>query len=121
MLTKKINFDNKFSKFSDYWSPKIIAEMNNYQFKLVKIKGDFVWHNHKYTDETFIVLEGEMSIKFKSNEVHLSKGEMYVIPKGTEHKPYAKDECRILIIEPEGVVNTGDEKGELTVNENNWI
>ena len=121
MLPKKINFDNKFLKFSDYWSPKIIAEMNNYQFKLVKIKGDFVWHNHKHTDETFIVLEGKMSIKFIDTEVHLSKGEMYVIPKGIEHKPYAEDECKILIIEPEGVINTGDKKGELTVNENSWI
>ena len=121
MLPKKINFNNKFLKFSDYWSPKIIAEMNNYQFKLVKIKGEFVWHSHKDTDETFIVIEGEMNIKFRNNTVHLSKGEMYVIPKGIEHKPYSENECKILIIEPEGVINTGEKKGKMTADENIWI
>tara|TARA_Y100001970_G_scaffold23435_1_gene27562 strand:- start:41182 stop:41547 length:366 start_codon:yes stop_codon:yes gene_type:complete len=121
MLPEKINFNNKFLKFSDYWSPKIIAEMNNYQFKLVKIKGEFVWHSHKDTDETFIVIEGEMNIKFRNNTVHLSKGEMYVIPKGIEHKPYSENECKILIIEPEGVINTGEKKGKMTADENIWI
>ena len=121
MLPEKINFNNKFLKFFNYWSPKIIAEMNNYQFKLVKIKGEFVWHSHKDTDETFIVIEGEMNIKFRNNTVHLSKGEMYVIPKGIEHKPYSENECKILIIEPEGVINTGEKKGKMTADENIWI
>ncbi len=121
MLPEKINFNNKFLKFFNYWSPKIIAEMNNYQFKLVKIKGEFVWHSHKDTDETFIVIEGEMNIKFRNNTVHLSKGEMYVVPKGIEHKPYSENECKILIIEPEGVINTGEKKGKMTADENIWI
>ena len=121
MVSKKINFKEKYSLFNEHWSPRIIAEMNDYQFKLVKIKGEFVWHNHKHTDETFIVLEGEMKIKFKDSEVKLSEGELYVIPKGIEHKPYADNECKILVIEPRGVVNTGDAEGELTIHEDMWI
>tara|TARA_B100001989_G_scaffold250380_1_gene227392 strand:+ start:535 stop:933 length:399 start_codon:yes stop_codon:yes gene_type:complete len=121
MYSKKVNLKEKFSKFSEYWSPKIIAEMNDYQFKVVKIKGEFIWHNHTDTDETFLVIEGEMIIKFKDNKVKLSKGEMYVVPKGVEHKPYAEKECKILIIEPKGVINTGDAGGDLTVDKETWI
>ena len=121
MLSKKINFKNKYSKFTKYWSPRIIAEMNDYQFKLAKIKGEFIWHDHKHTDETFIVIEGEMSLKFRNYEVKLSKGEMYVVPKGVEHKPCAENECKILVIEPKGVINTGDSGGKLTINEEIWI
>jgi len=117
----KINLREKLDKFSDHWSPKVIAEMNDYQFKLVKIKGDFVWHNHADTDETFIVIEGEMKIEFEDKTVGLSEGEMYVIPKGVEHKPYAEDECKIMIIEPRGVVNTGDTEGDLTASNDVWI
>ena len=83
----KINLREKLEKFSDHWSPKVIAEMNDYQFKLVKIEGEFVWHNHTDTDETFIVIEGEMKIEFEDNTVALKEGEMYVVPKGVEHKP----------------------------------
>ena len=120
-LPNKINLREKLSKFSDYWSPKIIAEMNDYQFKLVKIKGNFVWHDHKDTDEVFIVIEGEMSVEFKDRTVELSKGEMFVIPKGVEHKPYSENECKIMIVEPVGVVNTGDSGGELTADNDAWI
>ena len=120
-LPNKINLREKLSKFSDYWSPKIIAEMNDYQFKLVKIKGDFVWHEHKDTDEVFIVIEGEMSIEFKDRTVELSEGEMFVVPKGVEHKPYSENECKIMIVEPVGVVNTGDSSGELTADNDTWI
>ena len=95
--------------------------MNDYQFKVVKIKGEFIWHNHTDTDETFLVIEGEMIIKFKDNKVKLSKGEMYVVPRGVEHKPYAEEECKILIIEPKGVINTGDAGGDLTVDKETWI
>lgn len=116
-----INLSEKLSKFTDHWSPKVIGEMNDYQFKLVKIQGDFVWHNHKDTDEVFIVLEGEMVIAFRDGEVKLSKGEMYVVPKGAEHKPYAEKECHVMIVEPIGVVNTGETKGELTAENNVWI
>ena len=121
MLSKKINLKEKLSKFTKHWSPRIIAEMNDYQFKLAKIKGEFVWHDHKHTDETFIVIEGEMLLKFRDSEVKLSQGEMYVVPKGIEHKPYAEKECKILVIEPRGVVNTGDTGGALTINEDMWI
>ena len=121
MLPKKINLKEKYSQFTKHWSPRIIAEMNDYQFKLAKIKGQFVWHNHKDTDETFIVIEGEMILKFRDSEVKLSAGEMYVVPKGVEHKPCAKKECKILVVEPRGVINTGDTGGRLTINEEMWI
>ncbi len=107
--------------FSDHWSPKIIAEMNNYQIKLVKIKGDFVWHNHQGTDEVFIVIEGKMKIEFENETVELNEGEMYVVPKGVEHKPRAETECKIMLIEPRGVVNTGNTEGELTASGDVWI
>ena len=121
MLSNKINFKEKYSKFTKHWSPRVIAEMNDYQFKLAKIKGEFVWHDHKYTDETFIVIEGEMILKFRDNSVRLTKGEMYVVPKGVEHKPSAENECKILVIEPKGVINTGDTGGDLTIIEDIWI
>ena len=117
----KINLREKLEKFSDHWSPKVIAEMNDYQFKLVKIKGEFVWHNHTDTDETFIVIEGEMKIEFEDKTVVLREGEMYVVPKGVDHKPYAEEECKIMIIEPRGVVNTGDIEGDLTASNDVWI
>ena len=117
----KINLRDKLEKFSDHWSPKVIAEMNDYQFKLVKIKGDFVWHNHADTDETFIVIEGQMKIEFEDKTVELREGEMYVVPKGVEHKPYAEVECKVMIIEPRGVVNTGDTEGDLTASNDVWI
>ncbi len=121
MLPEKINLKDKLSKFSKHWSPRIIAEMNNYQFKVAKIKGEFIWHDHKDTDETFIVIEGNMTIKFRDSEIRLSEGEMYVVPKGIEHKPYADNECKILVIEPKGVINTGDAGGELTIDKEMWI
>ncbi len=118
---KKINLKEKLSKFSDHWSPKIIAEMNDYQFKLVKIKGDFVWHNHDDTDEVFIVLEGEMMIEFKDETVELKEGEIFVVPKGVEHKPYSEKECKIMLVEPKGVVNTGDAGSDITAQNDVWI
>ena len=121
MLPDKINLKEKYSKFTKYWSPRIIAEMNDYQFKLAKIKGEFIWHNHKHTDETFIVLEGKMTLKFRNGYVNLNEGEMYVVPKGVDHKPCAKNECKILVIEPRGVINTGNAGGELTINEEQWV
>ena len=118
---EKINLKEKLSKFSDHWSPKIIAEMNDYQFKLVKIKGDFVWHNHADTDEAFIVVEGKMKIEFENETVELNEGEMYVVPKGVEHKPFAEDECKIMLVEPRGVVNTGNTEGDLTALTDAWV
>ena len=118
---KIINLKEKLSKFSDHWSPKIIAEMNDYQFKLVKIKGDFVWHNHADTDEVFIVVEGKMKIEFENETVELNEGEMYVVAKGVEHKPFAEDECKIMLVEPRGVVNTGNTEGDLTASNDVWV
>lgn len=116
-----INLAEKFALFAEPWKPRVIAEMNDYQFKLAKLKGDFVWHDHKDTDETFIVLEGTLRIDFRDGHVTIARGEMYVVPKGVEHKPYAEEEVRVLLIEPRGVRNTGDEDGELTAENDVWI
>ena len=122
MTYQSINFEDKLSLFSEHWTPKVIAEMNDYQFKIVKIEGDFVWHSHADTDETFIVLEGQLRIDFRDGHVTLSAGEMYVVPKGKEHKPYAEKEVKMLLIEPQGVLNTGDvEANEITAANDVWI
>ena len=105
----------------DFWTPKVISEMNQYQFKLVKVQGDFVWHSHHDTDETFIVLQGTLNIEFRDRTIQIQEGEMYVVSKGEEHKPHAIDECHILLIEPKGVVNTGEERSNLTAPNNEWI
>ncbi|MDX7986492.1 cupin domain-containing protein [Xenorhabdus sp. 12] len=120
-MYQPINLENKLSLFTEHWQPKIIAEMNDYQFKVVKMLGDFVWHTHPETDEVFIVLEGALRIDFRDGEVLINAGEMYVVPKGIEHKPYASAEAKIMLIEPRGVVNTGDEGGELTAKNDVWI
>ena len=121
MKYQPLNFKEKLSLFDEHWTPKVIAEVNDYQFKIVKIKGDFVWHDHKDTDETFIVLEGKLRIDFRDGEVELSEGEMFVIPKGVEHKPYAEEEVKMLLIEPRGVKNTGEEDGDWTAENDVWI
>jgi len=118
---ENINLKEKLSKFSDHWSPKVIAEMNDYQFKLVKIEGDFVWHHHEDTDEVFIVIEGKMKIEFENETVELNEGDMYVVPKGVEHKPSAENECKVMLVEPRGVVNTGNTEGDLTAYNDIWI
>ena len=118
---KKINLEDKLSKFSEHWSPKVIAEMNDYQFKLVKIEGEFVWHDHPDTDEVFIVIEGTMQIEFEDRTIELNEGEMLVVPKGVRHKPYAEEECKVMLVEPRGVVNTGDAEGDLTAPNDDWI
>jgi mannose-6-phosphate isomerase-like protein (cupin superfamily) len=100
---------------------RVIAEMNDYQFKLVKLLGDFVWHDHKNTDEVFLVLSGEMEIGFRDRAVHLKAGELFVVPKGVEHITRAATECHALLIEPRGVVNTGDAGGSLTAQNDKWI
>lgn len=117
----KVNFAEKFTKFSDLWSPRVIAEMNDYQFKLVKVKGEFTWHNHNHTDEVFIVIQGCLTIKFEDHDVELNAGEMYVVPKGVKHKPCAVEECQILLVEPRGVINTGEADSELTAENDIWI
>ena len=121
MNYQSINFSEKLKIFSDLWQPRVLAEMNDYQFKLVKIKGEFVWHKHDDTDEVFIVLEGEMEIEFRDGSVEMKAGEMFVIPKKVEHKPVADNECKILLVETRGLVNTGDSSGELTAENDVWI
>ena len=116
-----INLKQKLGKFSDHWSPKVIAELNDYQFKLVKIQGEFVWHNHPDTDEVFIVIEGCLKIEFAEETVELNAGEMYVVPKGVQHKPYAEEECKVMLVEPKGVVNTGEAESDLTASNDVWI
>lgn len=120
MTNDAINLAQKLATFSEHWSPRVIAEMNDYQFKLVKLEGEFVWHAHADTDETFIVIAGEMQIGFRDRDVILKAGEMYVVPKGVEHITRAACECSALIIEPRGVVNTGEAGSALTAQNDVW-
>ena len=108
MNIQAINFVDKLALIKDHWQPRVISELNDYQFKLAKLQGDFVWHSHAETDEAFIVLNGELCIEFRDSTVTLKAGEMAVVPKGVEHKPYAKEEVHLLLVEPRGVINTGD-------------
>ena len=117
----KVNFREKLSKFSEQWTPKVIAEMNEYQFKLVKIEGEFVWHEHPDTDEAFIVIEGSMRIDFDDgSSVELDEGEMYVVPRGVRHRPCGASEGRVLLVEPRGGVTTGEADSELTAPNDEW-
>ena len=120
-MKKPINLQSKFELFTEHWSPKVIAEMNDYQFKVVKINGEFIWHEHKDTDEVFIVIEGSMGIEFKDRIVELNSGEMIVVQRAEKHKPFSTKECKVLIIEPRGVINTGDSDGDLTSDNDIWI
>jgi mannose-6-phosphate isomerase-like protein (cupin superfamily) len=121
MQAQALNLQQKLKLIDDVWSPRVIAEMNDYQFKLVKVEGDFVWHDHPDTDETFIVLEGSLRIDFRDSHVMVNAGEMYVVAAGVEHRPSAEAEVSILLIEPRGVVNTGASGGELTAEGDQWI
>ncbi|ASY55516.1 cupin domain-containing protein [Sinorhizobium sp. CCBAU 05631] len=116
-----LNFAEKLTKFADQWQPRVIAELNDYQFKIVRIEGDFIWHDHPETDEAFIVLDGTLRIDFRDGSVTLGAGEMYIVPKGVEHKPYAASEVKMLLIEPRGTVNTGQSGGERTAANDMWI
>ena len=108
MTPTPINLHDKLSQFSEQWLPKIIAEMDGFHFKLAKLEGDFVWHSHPDTDEAFFVIEGRLRIDFRDGAVTLNSGEMLVVPKGDEHKPFAESECHVMIFVREGTVNTGD-------------
>ena len=121
MEYQPINLANKLSLFSEHWLPKIVAQMNDYHFKVVKVQGEFVWHNHSETDEVFVILKGQLEIQFRDGTVNLNEGEMYVVPRGVEHKPIAVEECQILLIEPAGLVNTGDAHSEVTAPNDVWI
>jgi mannose-6-phosphate isomerase-like protein (cupin superfamily) len=116
-----INLANKFATFTEQWQPRVVAEMNDYQFKIVKLEGDFIWHDHQDTDETFIVIDGTLRIDFRDGAVDVSAGEMFVVPKGVEHKPYAEHEVKLMLIEPRGVRNTGDAGGARTAENDVWV
>jgi mannose-6-phosphate isomerase-like protein (cupin superfamily) len=120
-MHQAINLAEKLTKITDQWQPRVVAELNDYQFKLVTIEGDFVWHSHADTDEAFIVVEGELRIDFRDGAVTLGPGEMYIVKKGVEHKPYAAHEVKMMLIEPKGVTNTGDAGGERTAPNDIWI
>jgi mannose-6-phosphate isomerase-like protein (cupin superfamily) len=120
MKGEPVNFAEKLSRFSAHWSPRVVAEMNDVQFKLVKFQGEFVWHAHPETDEAFIVLAGEMEVGFRERTVAVQAGEMLVVPKGVEHITRAAAECQALVVEPRGVVNTGEAGGSLTAQNDVW-
>lgn len=116
-----INLQEKLSKFTEHWSPKIIAQMNDYHLKLAKVQGEFVWHAHPETDEVFLVVKGKLDIHFRDGKVSLNESALYVVPKGVDHKPVAEAECHILLIEPAGTVNTGDVVDDKTAPNDIWI
>ena len=121
MKYQPINFEAKLLKFSGQWSPKIIAQLNDYHFKLAKVQGEFIWHDHPETDEVFIIVKGHLDILFRDGKISLKEGEMFVVPKGVEHKPVAESECHILLIEPAGTVNTGNSTDVKAAPNDIWI
>jgi mannose-6-phosphate isomerase-like protein (cupin superfamily) len=121
MSPAPINLFAKLDLITDQWSPRIVAQMNDYHFKLAKIEGEFVWHSHADTDEVFMVLSGRMEIALPDETVALQSGDLFVVPKGVQHKPSARSECHILMVEPFGTINTGDAGGERTLTQDVWI
>jgi mannose-6-phosphate isomerase-like protein (cupin superfamily) len=122
MTVEKINLSQKFAKLpaGDY-AVRLVAKMNNYDFKIVKFKGDFIWHSHPETDETFIIMEGTLVMNFRDHKVEVRAGEMIVIPKGVEHKPSSENGYKALLIEPEGVPNTGNVRSDITIEKLEWV
>ena len=116
-----VNLADKFTLITKQWDPKVIAQLNDYHFKIAKIQGEFVWHSHPETDEVFLVVDGKLTIQLREGDLHLNPGELCVIPKGVEHKPAAEKECQILMVELAGTLNTGDAGGERTIKETEWI
>jgi len=112
---EKVNIDEKFSLFSEHWSPKIIGALNGQLVKIAKVRGEFVWHRHQSEDELFMVIDGELTIRFRDREVKLGPGEMLIVPAGVEHQPVAPEEVRLLLFEPDSTLNTGDVRDERTV------
>jgi len=104
----KINIAEKFASFSEQWAPKIVGTVDDYEVKIVKLEGDFVWHSHAETDELFLVVDGDLRMDFRDRKVPVEAGEMIVVPKGVEHKPYAARECQVILLERRGLANTGD-------------
>ncbi len=118
---QKITLAEKLALFSEHWSPKIIAELNGQQVKLVKFRGEFVWHQHEHEDELFYVIDGGFRMEFRDRTVELRAGDMLVVPRGVEHRPVADVEVSVMLFEPASTVNTGDAGGKLTVTRPGWI
>lgn len=119
-MIEKVNLAQKLSLFQEQWSPKIVGELNDSHVKLVKVKGEFIWHHHEVEDELFLVLKGRLVIKLRDRDITLEEGEFVIIPKGVEHKPVAEEECHLLLLEPKTTLNTGTERNERTA-EAAWI
>ncbi len=111
----KVNIDQKFALFNEYWAPRIVGELNDSYVKVAKLKGEFVWHKHEYEDELFLVKKGKLLIKLRNKDIWLDEGEFIVIPKGVEHKPVADEEVHVVLIEPKSTLNTGNLKNEKTL------
>ncbi len=120
-MDRPVNIREKLDQIAAHWTPGVIAEVNDYHVKLAKIEGEFVWHRHEETDELFMVIAGALTIRMRDRDVELTEGELFVVPRGVEHKPVATEECHILLLEPATTVNTGDRPGELTVDEPAWL
>ena len=118
---KKINIQEKFGHFNDYWSPKVIGELNGQQVKIAKVKGEFVWHDHANEDELFLIIKGVLKIEFREKTVELKEGEMCIVPRGVEHRPIAKEEVWLMLFEPAATKHTGNVKHELTVEKCDWV
>jgi mannose-6-phosphate isomerase-like protein (cupin superfamily) len=113
---EKVNLSEKLARFSEHWSPKIVGELNGQHVKLVKLAGEFVWHHHEREDELFLVLHGSLAIHLRDRVVELGEGEFFIVPRGVEHKPVAREEAHVLLLEPAGTLNTGNVRDERTVD-----
>lgn len=120
-MHEKINLKDKFQLFEDHWNPKIVGELNGQAVKLAKVKGTFVWHDHKEEDELFFIVKGVLKIEFRDRMVELHPGEMLIIPKGLEHRPIAEEEVHLMLFEPMATKHTGEVKSDLTVEKYDWI
>ena len=120
-MKEKVNVEEKFQLFDEYWSPKILGEVNDSFVKIFKAKGEFVWHSHENEDEFFLVVKGQLRIKLKDNEIILNPGEFFIVPKGVEHLPYTPEEAHVLLLEPKEVLNTGNAESDKTVLNPDWI
>lgn len=118
-MAGKVNLQEQFARFDDYWSPKIVASVNDYDIKLVKVRGEFVWHQHDATDEVFLVTAGQLRIQLqdRDDDVVLNAGELFVVPRGVRHRPVADQETQLVLLEPHATVNTGDAERPGTVGE----
>jgi mannose-6-phosphate isomerase-like protein (cupin superfamily) len=117
----KVNLAQKFALFDEYWSPKIVGELNEQQIKIAKVRGEFVWHHHENEDELFMVIQGELTIKLPDEDIHLNEGDFLIVPRGIEHKPVAEQKAHILLLEPAGTLNTGNVQNERTVQKTERI